>query len=97
MPTQAEIDENSTSHLPWRSWCGACGGGGAVARPHHPTPEDPEGARLPHVLMDYFFMVEDENKVVPMLGLIERQSKVKFAHRVEEEGPLNKSNKIEEN
>ena len=52
-------------------------GGGAVKQPHHPAPEDPEDARLP-----YFFMGQDENKVLPMLGIKERQSKMKFAHLV---------------
>ena len=87
VPTQAEINEHNKSHLPWRSWCAACVGGGAVAHPHRPAPEDPEHSRLPHVLMDYFFMGQDENKVLPMLGIKERQSKMKFAHMVEEKGP----------
>ena len=56
VPTQAEIDEHNANHLPWRSWCRACVGGGAVAHPHHPAPDDPEGARLPHFLTDYFFI-----------------------------------------
>ena len=87
VPTQAEIDEHNRSHLPWRPWCTACVGGGAVAHPHHAAPDDPESARLPHVLMDYFFMGQEEQKVLPMLGIKERQSKMKFAHQVEEKGP----------
>ena len=51
VPTQAEIDERNKSHLPWRSWCTACVGGGAAAHPHHAVPDDPENSRLPHVLM----------------------------------------------
>ena len=35
VPTQAEIDEHERSHLPWRSWCAACVGGGGVAHPNH--------------------------------------------------------------
>ena len=68
VPTQAEIDEHNKTHLPWRSWCQCCVGGGAVAQPHHPAPDDPEGVRLPYVLMDYFFMGQDENKGLPILG-----------------------------
>ena len=49
-----------------------------------PAPEDPHNARLPHVLMDYFFMGQDDSKVFPMIGLKERQCKMKFAHMVEE-------------
>ena len=63
-------------------------GGGAVQQPHHPTPEDPANSRLPHVLMDYFFMGQDDNKVLPMLGLKERQCKMKFAHMVEEKAQM---------
>ena len=37
--------------------------------------------------MDYFFMGQEEHKVLPMLGVKERQSKMKFAHLVEEKGP----------
>ena len=36
---------------------------------------------------DYFCMGQDEGKVLPMLGLKERQCKMKFAHMVEEKGP----------
>ena len=32
-------------------------------------------------------MGQDENKVLPMIGIKERQSKMKFAHQVEEKGP----------
>ena len=73
VPTEAEREEHEKSHLPWRSWCSDCVGGGAVSQPHHPTPEDPANARLPHVLMDYFFMGQDDGKAFPMLGLKERQ------------------------
>ena len=58
-----------------------------MAHPHYPAPDDPECTRLPHVLIDYFFMGQEENKVLPMLGMKERQSKMKFAHQVEEKGP----------
>ena len=44
-------------------------------------------SRLPHVLMDYFCIGKDDGKVLPMLGLKERQCKMKFAHMVEEKGP----------
>ena len=87
VPTEAEREEHEKSHLPWRSWCAACVGGGGVSAPHHPAPEDPHNARLPHVLMDYFFMGQDDSKVLPMIGLKERQCKMKFAHMVEEKGP----------
>ena len=72
VPTQQERGEHEKSHLPWRSWCPSCVGGGAVSEPHHPAPEDPENSELPHVLMDYFFMGQDDAKVSPMLGLKER-------------------------
>ena len=84
MPTEAEREEHEKSHLPWRSWCAACVGGGVVSQPHHPAPEDPHNARLPHVLMDYFFMGQEDSKVFPMLSLKERQCKMKFAHMAEE-------------
>ena len=87
VPTQAEIDEHNKTHLPWRSWCAACVGGGAVAHPHFPAPDDPESTRLPHCLIDYFFMGQEEGKVLPMIGMKERQNKMKFAHQVEEKGP----------
>ena len=91
MPTEAEREEHEKSHLPWRSWCASCvgggavsspHGGGAVSSPHHPTPEDPTNVRIPYVLMDYFFMGQEDNKVLPR-----RQCKMKFAHMVEEKGP----------
>ena len=87
VPTEAEREEHEKSHLPWRSWCASCVGGGAVSQPHHPTPEDPTNVRLPHVLIDYFFMGQDDGKVFPMSGLKERQCKMEFAHMVEEKGP----------
>ena len=68
VPTEAEREEHEKSHLPWRSWCSDSVGGGAVSQPHHPTPDDPVNSRLPHVLMDYFFMGQDDGKVLPMLG-----------------------------
>ena len=87
VPTEQEIEEHNKSHLPWRPWCASCVDGGAVSQPHHPTPDDPLNSRLPHVLMDYFFMGQDDSKVLPMIGLKERQCKMKFAHMVEEKGP----------
>ena len=87
VPTQQEREEHEKSHLPWRPWCPSCCGGGTVSEPHHPTLEDPENSRLPHVLMDYFFMGQDDSKVLPMIGLKERTCKMKFAHMVEEKGP----------
>ena len=87
VPTQAEIEEHNKSHPPWRSWCTACVGGGAVAHPHHAAPGHPENSRLPDVLMDYVFMGQEENKVLPMIWIKERQSKMKFAHHFEEKGP----------
>ena len=30
VPTEAEREEHEKSHLPWRSWCADCVGGGAV-------------------------------------------------------------------
>ena len=32
VPTEAEREEHEKSHLPWRSWCAACVGGGAPPR-----------------------------------------------------------------
>ena len=88
VPTEAEREEHDKTHQPWRSWCPDCVGGGAVSQPHHPAPEDPTNARLPHVLMDYFFMGQDDAKVLPMIGLKERQCKMKFAHMVEEKARM---------
>ena len=42
---------------------------------------------MAHVLVDDFFMGQEENKVLPMIGLKEPQSKMKFARHVEEKGP----------
>ena len=53
VPTQAEIDEHNKTPVPGRSWCTACVGGGAVAHPHYPAPDDPARTRLPHILIDY--------------------------------------------
>ena len=44
VPTQQERDKHEKSHLPWRSWCPSCVGGGAVSELHHPAPEDPENS-----------------------------------------------------
>ena len=37
--------------------------------------------------MNYFLMGQEDSKVFPMLGLKERQCKMKFAHMVKEKGP----------
>ena len=75
VPTEAEQEEHEKAHLPWRSWCSSCVDDGAVSQPHDPAPDDPSNSRIPHVLMDYFFMGQDASKVFPMLGLNERQCK----------------------
>ena len=59
---QAEIDEQNKTHLPWSSWCAACVGGGAVAHPHFPGPDEPESTRLPHCLIDYFLRAKKKIK-----------------------------------
>ena len=39
-PTQKELDEHNTTHLPFRSWCPHCVAGKAQDRPHRMRKED---------------------------------------------------------
>ena len=39
-PTKRELEEHSTTHLPFRSWCPHCVAGKAQDRPHRMKKED---------------------------------------------------------
>ena len=59
-PSQSEVDNHMTTHLPYRSWCPHCVRGKSKGRPHHRAAR--EGKSVPTVAIDYMFMHESQNE-----------------------------------
>ena len=67
-PTKEERERHEATHLPFREWCPHCVRGRARNRPHKKAKEDDEKeTKVVRVSMDYFFMRQDEEKVVRIL------------------------------
>ena len=67
-PTQIEVDQHMTTHLPFRSWCPHCVRGKSKGRPH---PRSTTRKEITAVVVDYMFMSESqeatEEKGMPIL------------------------------
>ena len=61
MPTEVEIEEHNTTHLPYRSWCIHCVRGREEQAGHLRQEERPENA-IPEVHMDRYFKHEKKWK-----------------------------------
>ena len=59
MPSQEEIDQHMTNHIPFRSWCPHCVAGQAQPSQHRSQSQEKEG-EVPTVSMDYMFMSSRE-------------------------------------
>ena len=59
-PSQIEVDNHMTTHLPYRSWCPHCVRGKSKGRPHHRVAR--EGKSVPTVAIDYMSMHESQNE-----------------------------------
>ena len=100
LPNQAQVDHHWLSHLPYRSWCGACVGGRGRAIPHWRT-----GGRrkIPTLAFDYCFISKTgvysreewvtlkanattELEGVKILVVREIVSRCTFAHVVQHKG-----------
>ena len=60
MPSQEEIDQHMTNHVPFRSWCPHCVAGQAQPSQHRRRSQEEEENGVPTVSMDYMFMSSRE-------------------------------------
>ena len=54
-PTEAELEQHRTSHLPFRAWCKWCVMGRGNGTPHSNTGQT---SRIPRIGLDYFYIIE---------------------------------------
>ena len=82
-PTKKELEEHSTTHLPFRSWCPHCVAGKAQDRPHRMKKEDQMEKQIPEIVFDYGFLGgrEDEETLAVQVAR-DRKTQMIFANVV---------------
>eukprot|EP00971_Amphidinium_carterae_P343376 6483103-Amphidinium_carterae.1 len=77
--SRAEREEHELlGHVQYRTWCRHCVASRAIGQPHRSVPEDPHDATVPELVMDYYFLGE-ENATVPHVVLKDRKSDAYFS------------------
>jgi len=83
-PTAAEREEHEClGHVVYREWCRHCVAARGIGQKHR-TIEHTEGE--PEVTLDYGFLGEDDGKCMPMLVILDRQTKSVAATFVDAKG-----------
>ena len=59
-PTEAELEQHRTSHLPFRAWCKWCVMGRGTGTPH---PNTGQTSRIPRIGLDYFYIIEGKDQM----------------------------------
>ena len=74
MPTAKEREEHELEgHIRYRSWCRHCVSAGAYGE-KHATTEEVEDGEVPEIVMDFFYLGDDESKVMPNIVIKDRKS-----------------------
>ena len=82
-PTREERERHELTHVPFRSWCRFCVMGRGKEQGHPRR----EGARtIPTVHMDYAFMGEGEDRIMPVITAKEEETKMFLAAMVPRKG-----------
>ena len=69
-PTRQEIEDHEARwHLPPRTWCASCVVGRCISDQHRTSDQLDWETRLPGIHIDYFFMGQKEEDVLPMLAV----------------------------
>jgi hypothetical protein len=77
--SREEIEEHELlSHTQYRSWCRHCVAARAVGQAHRVLHEDHRHAEVAEIVMDYYFLGE-ENETVPHLVVKDRKSSAYFS------------------
>jgi hypothetical protein len=58
-PSQGEVDEHNTNHIPFRSWCKHCVKGKAVNQSHKRAKGTEQECEVPVISIDYAYVNED--------------------------------------
>jgi hypothetical protein len=85
-PTRAEKEDHEvTGHVSFRTWCKHCLAGRGRGQPHLGADGEEEG--LPAVGIDYGFMGQDDDKVMPMLCCKASRTRSYACSTVDKKGP----------
>ncbi len=86
LPCQTEIDEHNVNHLPFRDWCSYCVQGKGVSYPHLKRKEAENEVAI--ISSDYMGVKqrEPEEGQNPILVMVDRKTKMKFADVLEQKG-----------
>eukprot|EP00971_Amphidinium_carterae_P220004 4367367-Amphidinium_carterae.2 len=83
---RAEKEEHELlGHVQYRSWCQHCVSARGVGQPHRSVPEDPHDASVPEIVMDYYFLGE-ENETMPHIVMKDRKSDAYFSSCLDAKG-----------
>ena len=85
MPCEADVNLHSLIHLPFREWCPYCVQLKAVSYPHAKIKA--EETDVPVISSDYVGLNhrEPQEGQNPIIVTVDRKTKAKFAHVVEDE------------
>ena len=74
--SKAEWDLHQLTHLPFRSWCGACVTGKAAEDPHQRKRPEEQQQGLPKLCLDNLFLSkrEEDNLLYAVLNLLDERS-----------------------
>ena len=88
-PTQKEIEEHNTTHLPFRSWCPHCVTGKAQDRPHRMKKEEQMDKQVPEIVFDYgFFGGKEDEETLAVQVARDRRTQMTFANVVPRKGMI---------
>ena len=85
--TAAEREEHELQgHVVYRSWCRHCVASCGYGAPHR-TSDEGVKPDIPEIVMDYYFMGQDEEKVAPHIVIKDRRSGATAATALDAKGP----------
>ena len=86
-PSAKEVEEHEARwHLPPRTWCAHCVMGRCISDQHRTSDLQDWDTRLASVHIDYFFMGNKEEDVLPMLAIRVQPTRVIAGQVVTEKG-----------
>ena len=86
-PTEEQIEEHNTNHLPFRSWCPACVAGKAKDKFHSKIKDEEHG--IPTVVFDYCFLATNDVKdTIPTQVMLDTRTQMLFGHVVPRKGMI---------
>ena len=83
-----EREEHELTHLPYRAWCPHCVRGRGRSMAHRNRKKDEKDAEVPRIVMDYFFLTEEDRVAEknPMMIMKDERTGERYGRMVEHKG-----------